>query len=83
MEQLQDLNKKFAFQVERYNRIMKDLQKSINELECALPSIVNLQRLSDDNNIISESKRLANNVKTIICGLEKSRGIIDEITKNT
>ena len=72
---IQDLNNKYLFQVDRYNRIIKDLKNILTELKVELPSLANIQILSDDGIMKSEAKRMAENIEPII-------SVLQEVLKN-
>lgn len=71
MEQLQDLNKKFAFQVGRHDVVKEELKRCLSELKKELPSLVNIQRMNVDDSIKSEAKHMEDEIRPIILCLQE------------
>ena len=68
---LQDLNKKLAFQVGRHDVIKAELELCLSELKKELPSLVNIQIMSDDDSIKSEAKHMEDEIRPIILCLQE------------
>ena len=68
---LQDLNKKLAFQVGRHDIVKETLQLCLSELKKELPSLVNIQIMSDDDSIKPEAKNMEDEIRPIILCLQE------------